>query len=81
MDKKAARPSVGDVVADDTAAGRGSTARCHGRGHGIATGIIAFARPWEMPFAELAAAGGERELCRPHGGDHGTAAGVFASAN
>ena len=38
---KAARTSVGDVVADDAAAGRGSTARCRGRGHGMAAGIIA----------------------------------------
>ena len=40
---KAARVSVGDVVAGDSAAGRGSTARCCERDHGTAAGIIASA--------------------------------------
>ena len=40
---KVARTSVGYAVADDAATGSGVTARCRGRGHGMARGIIASA--------------------------------------
>ena len=73
---KAARTAVGDIVADNAAAGRGSTARCRRRGHGDGRG----ARPWGMPLP-WPRQGEKGSGCRRHGRGQETAAGVFASVD